>query len=100
MLAHTGIAALLALSLTACAVLTGTASYRYETRATDGSPACTVRIDSRRDIAGPAEVRIGKGCTLTVKTGSLNGGQMTPVEAALVGAVLDRVEPPEPQEEP
>lgn len=91
--ARLGIAALLALSLTAC-----TASYRYETIATDGSPACSVRIDSRRDVTGPAEVRIGKGCTLTVKTGSLNGGTLTPVEAALVGAVLDRVAPPAPQE--
>lgn len=91
----------LALALCACS-----ASYRY--RLTDPATGtnCDVRIDSRRDIAGPAEFRIGKGCTVTVKAAGLAGGAMDAnaiIGLLGAGAALARgqvpVQPaPQPQE--
>jgi hypothetical protein len=97
-----GISLALAVGLSACA-----ASYRYTLHDPGtGKPQCDVRIDSRRDIAGPAEFRIGKGCTVTVKAAGLVGGQMSAADmigllgaaAAIARGQVPAVPAPQPQE--
>lgn len=74
-------------ALSGCATVFGTALYGYE------NGDCKVTVASRRDVGGPVEVQVDKDCTLTAKTGSLQGGGLTPTETALLGRALDIVAP-------
>lgn len=96
-----GISIGIVLGLSAC-----TASYRYTLHDPETGADCTVKLDSRRDIAGPAEFRIGKGCTVTVKAAGLVGGQLSAADmigligagAALARGQVPAVPAPQPQE--
>lgn len=85
------VAGLALLCLSGCATLMGSASYHYESTDPATGRLVKVRIDSRREVAGPASIEIAADGTVKVQTGNLTGGQLTGTEAVLLNALIGRV---------
>lgn len=88
-------ALILALTLPACSAV-----YQLERTNAATGDTCKISIYSRRDVTGPNSLKVGKDCTVTAGVGNLTGGQITPLESALVQALISgilRVPVPEPE---